>query len=107
MSLIAVTAFFKALGQEIFAIAYGLFKILIPAILIIKALELVGAIDYLGVLLSPLMQLVGLPDLMGVVWATTLVAGMVPGMLVYVDIAQPLSVAQVSVLRGVANQHLP
>ncbi|MCH9691369.1 MAG: hypothetical protein K0U59_04780 [Gammaproteobacteria bacterium] len=98
MNLVAVTAFFKELGQEIFAIAYGLFKILIPTILIIKALNLVGAIDYLGVLLSPLMHFVGLPDLMGVVWATTLVAGMVPGMLVYVDIAQPLSVAQVSVL---------
>ena len=40
--------FFPQLSQEIFEISYTLFKIMIPVIIIVKILEELGAIQYLG-----------------------------------------------------------
>ena len=81
--------------------AYGqLLKVMVPALLIVKALDLLGGIDALGALLSPLMGLLGLPDWTGVVWAATLATNLLTGMVLIVELAdgEALSVAQTTVL---------
>lgn len=92
--------FFRELGAEIYIVTWTLYKLMIPTILVVKLLEELGALAYLSWLLSPLMTLVGLPESMGIVWTTTIVAGLYPGMLVFFDVAQSesLTVAQVTVL---------
>ncbi len=94
--------FFKALFQEIFDVSYTLFKIMIPIIIAVKILQELGIIEYLGIILEPLMSLVGLPESMGLVWATTVMTSIYGGMLIFVSQspADPLTVAQVTVLGG-------
>lgn len=92
--------FFSELGREIFVVTWTLYKIMIPTILVVKVLEELGMLVYLSHLLSPAMGLIGLPESMGIVWATTIMTNLYVGMLVFFDVAQneTLSVAQVTVL---------
>ena len=53
-----------------------LFKVLVPTILIVKALEMIGGIEWLGEMLSPLMRLLGI----GPAAANVTVIGMVLGL---------------------------
>ena len=77
-----------------------LLKILLPTILIVKVLEEFGGVVWLGNLLSPLMELLGLPDALGIVWAVTMMANIVTGMIVFASVAaeHSLSVSQMTVL---------
>lgn len=80
---------------------YGvLLKIIIPALIIVKVLQELGAMEIVGSALAPVMSLMGLPAELGIVWATTLVANMFSGIAVFVGIAGDLSlsVEQVTVL---------
>ena len=92
--------FFRELGSEIYLVTWTLYKLMIPTILVVKLLQEMGALAYLSWLLSPLMTLVGLPESMGIVWATTIMTNLYAGMLVFFDVAQSetLTVAQVTVL---------
>lgn len=92
--------FFQELASEIFLVSWTLYKIMIPTLIVVKALEEVGALVYLSWLLSPLMSLVGLPESMGIVWTATIMTNLYAGMLIFFDLAQSetLSVAQVTVL---------
>ena len=67
---------------------------------IVKLLEETGSTEYLAWLLSPLMSLVGLPDSMGLVWATAMLSNIYAGMVVFFSVSagESLSVAQVTVL---------
>ncbi|THF66623.1 hypothetical protein E6C76_07310 [Pseudothauera nasutitermitis] len=77
-----------------------LLRVMVPALIAVKALDLFGATVWLAWLLSPLMRLVGLPDEMGIVWAAAMLTNIYTALAVYADIGPgtPLSVAQVSVL---------
>lgn len=77
-----------------------LLKVMVPALVAVKLLQEWGAIDGLGVLLSPAMSLVGLPAIVGVVWATTLLTNVFTGVVVFLQIAgdMALTVEQVTVL---------
>ncbi len=90
----------KSLTLEIISMAYNLFKLMIPIIIIVKIIQELGGIEYIGIALEPIMQMVGLPASMGLVWATTLISNIYGGMIIYVtmSVEQPLSVAQVTVL---------
>ncbi|MFT7048237.1 MAG: hypothetical protein ACJAZE_000623 [Halioglobus sp.] len=92
--------FFKELTSEIFLVSWTLYKVMIPTLIVVKALEEMGALVYLSWLLSPLMSLVGLPESMGIVWTATIMTNLYAGMLIFFDLAQSetLSVAQVTVL---------
>jgi len=96
----SIKRFFNELGREIFDVSYTLFKVMIPVIVIVKLLEELGGTALLSQWLAPLMSMVGLPEEMGLVWATTILTNIYAGMLVFVqtDFATPLSVAQVSVI---------
>ncbi len=77
-----------------------LFKIIIPISIATRFLQQWGVVDQLGVLLGPVMELVGLPGQMGLVWATAMVTNIYGGMVVFASLAPglELTVAQVTVL---------
>lgn len=77
-----------------------LFKIIIPISIATRLLQQWGVVDQFGILLGPVMELVGLPGQMGLVWATAMVTNIYGGMVVFATVAPglDLTVAQVTVL---------
>lgn len=77
-----------------------LFKIIVPISIATRFLQQWGVVDQLGILLGPVMELVGLPGQMGLVWATAMVTNIYGGMVVFASLAPglELTVAQVTVL---------
>ncbi len=93
-------AHLRSLVIDALPVYLQLLKVLIPAIVVVKLLDMLGAIDVLGGLLSPVVSLVGLPDWAGVVWAATLLTNIFTGMVLFFELSgdTPMSVAQVTVL---------
>jgi hypothetical protein len=81
-------------------ISLTLFKLMIPIIIIIKILEQMGLVNLLSEWLTPVMELVGLPGAMGLVWATAMVTNLYGGIVVYASLAAdvPMTVAQVTII---------
>lgn len=75
-------------------------KMMIPISLGVKVLEEFGLIEWVGALLEPIMILVGLPGVMGLVWAITLFTNLWAGALLFVVLAGTVDMtsAQVTVL---------
>lgn len=90
--------FFYELAKEIRDVILTLSKIMIPIIIIIKIIEECGGIIILSDFLGPLMNNVGLPSEMGLVWATTLLTNIYAGLIILVNLDIPLTVAQSSIL---------
>ncbi len=88
------------LGREIYLVSWTLFKLMIPVLIVVKLLQELGAIAWISGLLEPVMSWVGLPESMGLVWATTLLVNIYGGMLIFFQLApqESLTVAQVTVL---------
>jgi len=95
-----VKPWFRELLLEIYQVSSTLFKIMIPALLLVKLLEELGGVEIIATLLGPVMTLVGLPESMALVWATTLLTNIYTGMVIFFNQAplEQLSVAQVTVL---------
>lgn len=91
-------SFFHDLFKEIIDVTWTLYKVMIPIIIVIKVVEELGGVALLSEWLSPLMNFVGLPDEMGLVWATTLLTNMYAGLLILMSTNSELTVAQVSIL---------
>lgn len=90
----------KSLFKEVVRVYWVLLKVMVPAVVIVKALDYFGATTLLAQTLSPVMQLVGLPEEMGIVWAVALLTNVYAAMIVFYNIAlsQSISIAEVSVL---------
>ncbi|QFI38720.1 hypothetical protein FR932_13100 [Moritella marina ATCC 15381] len=90
----------KSLFLDVWRVYLTLLKVMVPALIIVKILDMIGGTQWLAKLLAPLMSQVGLPEEMGLVWATAMLTNIYTGMAVYFDLAgdSPLTVAQVSVL---------
>ncbi|QUM86217.1 MULTISPECIES: hypothetical protein [unclassified Moritella] len=90
----------KLLLLDVWRVYLTLLKVMVPALIIVKGFDLVGGTQWLAAFLSPFMNLVGLPDEMGLVWATAMLTNIYTGMAVFFELAgdSSLSVAQVSVL---------
>ncbi len=91
---------FARFFAEVGSVYLTLLKVMVPALIVVKALDLMGATAWLAWLLSPVMQLVGLPESMGIVWAAAMLTNIYTAMIVFVEYGahQPLTVAQVTVL---------
>lgn len=91
---------FRSTLSEIFTICLDLFKIMIPILLLVKALELLGATSYLAGFIAPIMSTLGLPPEMGIIWAGALMSNIYTGMVLFASepVAFQLSVQQVTVL---------
>lgn len=85
---------------EVFRVYWALLKVMVPAIVVVKVLDQFGATELLAHLLSPVMDLVGLPEELGIVWAVAILTNVYAAMIVFYNIALTLeiSVADVSVL---------
>lgn len=83
-----------------FQTSLTLFKIIVPISVVTRVLQQWGIIDYIGLFLGPVMELVGLPGEMGLVWAASIMTNIYAGMVVFASLAPELdmTVAQVSVL---------
>jgi hypothetical protein len=99
-SFSAACAVLWDLAKETWRVSYTLFKLMVPILILVKALEELGAFPYINLVFQPLMSLVGLPESMGLVWTTTLLTNMYGGMIVFFQLAatEQLTVAQVTVL---------
>ncbi len=77
-----------------------LFKIIVPISLATRVLQHWGVIDYLGDFLAPLMEVVGLPGPVALVWASAIMTNIYGGLVVFASLGSnlELTVAQVSVL---------
>ena len=77
-----------------------LFKILVPISILVKVLQETGGIEYVSAFFDPLMQLMGLPGEMGIVWAGAIFGNLYGGLLAFFSLQSSLSlsVAQVSIL---------
>jgi hypothetical protein len=74
--------------RESLEITFPLFRIMIPVVVLVKVLKETAAIQVLGDWLSPIMEIVGLPGNLGIVWATTLLLGLYTGTIVFVDLEE-------------------
>ncbi|MFW6324143.1 MAG: hypothetical protein ACOC0U_03690, partial [Desulfovibrionales bacterium] len=86
--------------KEAGGVSFSLFKIMVPVIIVVKILQELDLIRFLAAPLAPIMRLVGLPDSMGLVWATALINNLYSGMAVFVNLpeAHSMTAAQVTVL---------
>ena len=82
------------------SVAFDLMKVMIPVIVAVKLLKEFDLISYMALPLAPIMEMVGLPANMGLVWATGLLNTVYGAMVVFISLAPEanLSVAQVTVL---------
>jgi len=81
-----------------------IFRFMIPISIAVKILQETGLIVHVGNALSPLMELMGLPGEMGLVWASSMVSNIYGGLIAYFQIMpniDPLNVAQITTLSTV------
>jgi hypothetical protein len=92
--------FFRKLFIEIKEVAVPLFKILIPFVFIIKLFEMMGFITLLAKIFAPLMNIIGLPPELGIVWVTALVVNIYAALVLFINLIPGLevTVAQITVL---------
>jgi hypothetical protein len=90
----------KSVFLEVSQVYLTLLKVMVPAIIVVKVLDLIGGTQWLAQTLAPLMKFVGLPEQLGLVWATAILTNIFTAMVVFVDTTAQLelSVAQVSVI---------
>ncbi len=89
-----------SLLKEMVRVYLVLIKVMLPAVIIVKLLELIGATELLAYIISPAMELVGLPQELGIVWAVALLTNIYTAMVVFYGIAvdSSISVADISIL---------
>ncbi len=81
-------------------VAIGIFRFLIPIVIIVKVLEESGLIPYLAMPMRPLMDLIGLPAELSLAWMTSILVSMYPGLMVLISLAPglpDLTVAQMTI----------
>ena len=89
-----------SIAKDSLQVFIALLKVMLPALVVVKIAQTFGLVDNLGILLGPVMSLLGLPAVLGIVWATALATNLFTALVVFFQIAGELalSVEQVSVL---------
>lgn len=95
-----VTQAIGSIVKDSLQVFVELLKVMLPALVAVKIAQTFGFVDSLGILLSPVMALLGLPAVLGIVWATALATNLFTALVVFFQMAGELSltVEQVSVL---------
>jgi hypothetical protein len=83
---------------EVWMIFSSLMKIMIPALIIVRCIELLGWIEALGVMIHPVMILVGLPGETGLVWMAAMIGNIYTGMAVFYQLGMAEQPSRKSVL---------
>lgn len=77
-------------------ITITLFKVLIPALIVVRLLEQAGFVDLIAQLLAPIMHLIDLPPLAGLIWATAMLTNIYAGLVIMITYASDWTLAQVT-----------
>lgn len=90
----------RKLYRDIISVSVGLFKVMIPTLIIVKIAQELGLDDILVQLLEPLMSLMDLPPVIAVVLVTNMLTNPYTGLIVAAAIPEvaQLSVGQASVM---------
>lgn len=90
----------KGVARRSARISVELYKIMVPILIVVKILQELNLIAWVALPLAPVMELVGLPGEMGLVWATAMINNIYSCMIVFVSLAasQTMTTAQVTVL---------
>lgn len=86
--------------KEVWAVFWTLVKVMVPALIVVRFIEVMGWIDNMASFIAPAMQWVGLPGEVGLVWMSAIFSSIYTGMAVFyqLGLAEQLTVAQVSVM---------
>ncbi len=95
-----IVVMLKDLGRDTYSTSLELLKITIPAVIATKILEEMGLVVYISQLLEPVMGLMGLPGVLGLVWATAIFTTPYSAILVFTSLEPPLALttAQITIL---------
>lgn len=90
----------KLLLGETWKTSLILIKIVIPISIVTKLMNDWGVTTYIGLALGPVMECVGLPGSMGLVWATAMLTNLYAAIIVFSSLASTeyLTVAQVTII---------
>lgn len=102
MIILKIYSFARDHVMDTLKTSWVLFRIMIPVTIVVKVLQELDLIKYIGMALFPLMKYVGLPGEMGFVWGTGMITNLFGGIIAYMSLApallHPLNVAQITVL---------
>lgn len=99
-TLRALPVFLFRVLRESVGLYWDLVKIMVPVMVAVKVAVMLGLIGVLSAVFEPLMTLVGLPQEMGLVWATAALVNIYGGAAALIGVLPeaPLTVAQITVL---------
>ena len=72
--------------QESSKIFWILFKVILPVVIVIRALELLGVIPYLAKFLEPLTNFIGIDGSLGLVWMAAMLVNIYAGMAAFASL---------------------
>ncbi len=86
--------------QETTKIFWILFKVILPVVVIIRALELIGAIPFLAKFLEPLTSFIGIDGSLGLVWMAAILVNIYAGLAAFASLQAifDYSVAETTIL---------
>ena len=90
----------KELSISSYEITLELFKVMIPTLIVIKILEELGFVDILNNIFAPLMLLLGLPEIVSLVFTTSMLTSPYAGLIIFsgLPLDTSFTAAQASVL---------
>ncbi|MEA3267292.1 MAG: nucleoside recognition domain-containing protein [Candidatus Fermentibacteria bacterium] len=95
-----VIQWFWALLRRTAGVCLDLFKVMVPALIAVKILEVAGIFGPIADAIAPVMELAGLPGEAGLAWVTGMLSNMYGGLTITAGMIQPLQLntAQVTTL---------
>ncbi len=86
--------------QETTKIFWILFKVILPVVIVIRALELIGAIPFLANFLEPLTSFIGIDGSLGLVWMAAILVNIYAGLAAFASLQAifDYSVAETTIL---------
>ena len=72
--------------QETTKIFWILFKVILPVVIIIRVLELIGAIPFLAKFLEPLTSFIGIDGSLGLVWMAAILVNIYAGLAAFASL---------------------
>ena len=92
----ALITFFREVTRSYWILV----RIMVPALIVVRLLEVFGVTEWLGVVLGPLMSPLGLSSEMGLVWGAAILTNIYTAMAVFYELSagQSFSVAQISIV---------
>ncbi len=91
---------FRRISSDIVLVSWSLFKVMVPTLILVKAAQEIGLVDFLNFVLDPITELIGLPNELTIVLTTTILTNPYAGLIVLASIGIPnnFSIAESTIL---------